>query len=75
MHLEKFLNTQSGKYIMSMLLGFGLATLFRTVCTGNKCILVKGPDIKDKIFKQGDKCQSFKYTPVSCNSNRRQVFL
>jgi len=38
MHLENFINSQSGKYIMSILLGFGLATLFRQICTGKDCL-------------------------------------
>ena len=32
MHLGKFVHTETGKYLMSILLGFGLASLFRTVC-------------------------------------------
>ena len=32
----KFLHTQTGKIVMSILLGFGLASLFRTVCKNTK---------------------------------------
>ena len=32
MELGKFFHTKTGKYIMSLLLGFGLATLFRKTC-------------------------------------------
>ena len=28
----KFVHTETGRRLMSMLLGFGLASLFRTVC-------------------------------------------
>ena len=34
----KFLHTQTGKIVMSILLGFGLASLFRTVCKNNNCL-------------------------------------
>jgi len=76
MHLTKFLHTQSGKYIMSVILGFGLATLFRTVCSGKNCVLSKAPplaDIQDKIFKHQDKC--FKFTPITtkCNISKNNV--
>ena len=51
-NLGKFVHTETGKIIMSILLGFGLASLFRTVCKGNNCILFRAPplaDFNDKI--------------------------
>ena len=42
MHLSKFLHTQSGKMLMSIILGFGLASLFRTVCKEKNCIIFTG---------------------------------
>ena len=76
MHLTRFLHTQSGKYIMSALLGFGLATLFRTVCKGKNCIVFKAPpmdEIEDKVYKHQDKC--YKFTPVTtkCDAQKRNV--
>ena len=76
MHLNKFLHTQSGRYIMSVILGFGLATLFRTVCEGKNCLIFKAPpmdEIKDKVFKHQDKC--YKFTPVTtkCDTNKKNV--
>ena len=32
LHLGKFVHSERGKIIMSILLGFGLASLFRKVC-------------------------------------------
>jgi hypothetical protein len=32
---------------MSILLGFGLATLFRTVCKGKNCVVVKAPEFEE----------------------------
>ena len=37
MYLDKFVHSQSGKYIMSIILGLGLATLFRQICSGKDC--------------------------------------
>ena len=76
MHLNKFLHTQSGKYIMSLLLGFGLATLFRTVCKDKNCILFKAPpldEIKDKIFKFENKCYKFTPTSTKCNADKKTI--
>jgi hypothetical protein len=76
MHLSKFVHTESGKYLMSIILGFGLATLFRTVCKGKNCLIVKAPpldEIEDKIYKHQGKC--YKFTPVTtkCDANKKNV--
>ena len=54
MHLGKFVHTETGKYMMSILLGFGLASLFRTVCKGKNCIIFHAApldQIEEKIYK------------------------
>ena len=37
MYLSKFVSSDTGKYVMSILLGLGLSTLFRSVCKGKQC--------------------------------------
>lgn len=73
---EKFIHTQTGKTLMSIILGFGLASLFRKVCKDRNCLMFHAPpldDFKDKIFKSNDKC--FKYNMIStkCSSNMKIV--
>ena len=75
-HLEKFVHTERGKILMSILLGFGLASLFRTVCKDKNCLIFHAPPLdkfQDKIYKNGDKC--FKYAPVAtkCSLNAKVV--
>ena len=75
-HFGKFLHTERGKMIMSILLGFGLASLFRTVCKGKNCLMFHAPpldEFKDKIYKNNGKC--VKYTPVAtkCSLNAKIV--
>jgi hypothetical protein len=75
-NLGKFVHTQTGKIMMSILLGFGLASLFRVVCKDKNCLIFHAPaldQIKDKIYKSNGKC--VKYNPVAtkCNSNMKIV--
>tara|TARA_B110000037_G_scaffold171240_1_gene194347 strand:- start:12186 stop:12401 length:216 start_codon:yes stop_codon:yes gene_type:complete len=70
--LNKLLENESVSIIISIILGLGLASLFRQVCKGNECIIIKGPSIKEvskKVYKIDDKC--YKYTPkaMPCSSN------
>ncbi len=72
----KFVHTQTGKTLMSLLLGFGLASLFRTVCKDKNCIVFNAPpleEVKEKIYKYDKKC--YKYTAVSskCDPNKKIV--
>jgi hypothetical protein len=76
MHLGKFVHTETGKYLMSILLGFGLASLFRTVCKDKQCLIFNAPhlnQIQDKIHKYDNKC--YKYVPEStkCNKNKKII--
>jgi len=75
-YLGRFVHTETGKIIMSILLGFGLASLFRTVCKDKDCLIFHAPPLdkfQDKIYKTGTKC--YKYTPVAtkCNVNAKIV--
>jgi hypothetical protein len=66
----KFVHTQTGKYLMSILLGFGLASLFRTVCKDKNCLIFHAPPLdqfKDKIYKSNGKC--VKYNPIASKCN------
>jgi hypothetical protein len=75
-YLGKFVHTETGKYIMSILLGLGLASLFRTVCKEKNCLIFHAPPlekIKDKIFKNNDKCVKYNAVPSKCSMNAKIV--
>ena len=67
------LNSDTGNIIISIIWGLGLSALFRKVCVGRNCIIIKGPNphkIKKQIYKFNNKC--YKYTPyiVNCDSEK-----
>jgi len=70
MNLGKFVHTQTGKTLMSILLGFGLASLFRIVCKNKDCLIFHAPpldQIKDKIYKINNKCVNYKPIATKCS--------
>jgi hypothetical protein len=76
MHLSKFVHSPSGKILMSVILGIGLASLFRIVCKDKNCILFKAPpldDIDGKVYKFNDKCYTYKTSAVKCDSHKKSV--
>jgi hypothetical protein len=72
----KFFHTETGKYVMSLLLGFGLASLFRNVCKDKNCIIFHAPpldQINDKIYKFDNKCYKYDTVQTKCNNNGRKI--
>ncbi len=70
MNINKLLNTKTGSIVVSIILGLGLAALFRRACKNNSCIVIKGPkmeDVNSFYYKINNEC--YKYKPVigECN--------
>jgi hypothetical protein len=76
-HLGKFLHTKTGRIIMSIILGFGLASLFRTICKNKNCVIFYAPpldEIKDKIYKKNDgKCIKYNLVATKCRNDLKIV--
>jgi hypothetical protein len=73
MHLEKFINSKTGKILSSIILGIGLATLFHSACKGKNCRLYYAPPLKeslDKTFSYNDKCYKYKTESVTCDAKK-----
>ena len=69
----KFLEKRSTVIIISIILGLGLATMFKKICKGNNCYVVQcsqDPDeIMSKIYKQpNEDCVKYVKVDVPCDS-------
>jgi len=76
MYVRRLIYGDVGKTVISIILGLGLATLFRKVCNDRNCIVFKAPNIKkiqNQIFKFQDKCYTFTESIEKCNNNRKIV--
>jgi hypothetical protein len=76
LHLSRFIHTENGKLIMSILLGFGLASLFRAICKDKDCLIFHAPpleEIKDKIYKHDNKCYKYTTKSTTCDKSKRIV--
>lgn len=78
MEFKRLLNSEYGIKLLSIILGLGLATLFRKVCKGRNCMVFKGPpmdEVKKTIYKKNDKCYRFTYDNVDCDTKRSIIEL
>lgn len=74
--MKKFMQSPYGKIVISIILGFGLSTLFRKSCSDKNCIEFKSPPldkINDQVYKYDEKCYLFKQHHSSCNPNKKTV--
>ena len=71
--LTKMMKTKTGRIFISILLGFGLASLFRKVCHDRKCIIYKNfspSDILNNTYQHKDKCYTYKTESTECNDRK-----
>jgi hypothetical protein len=78
MNIRNLLNTDIGVAIVSIVLGLGLASLFRKVCSDKNCIVFNGPiisEVTEKTYKNDDKCYKYEVFPSHCDKTKRIVDL
>jgi hypothetical protein len=76
MNLKRLLYTEFGQLLISIMLGLGLATIFREACEGKNCLIFNGPvinEIDGKIYKFGEYCHKYILNPVSCNKTKKII--
>lgn len=64
MFVKRVMTDKFGSVVISVILGLGLAALFRRVCNGDGCVIVKAPnakELKDHVYQIDKSC--YKYTP------------
>ena len=74
MNIKRLLYGPYSMYIISVILGLGLATIFRKACNKRNCIIHKAVPINiinKKIFKYNDKCYRFKASAVTCDKDKQ----
>ncbi len=74
--IKKIFMSDFGGILISILLGFGLASLFRKTCKGKECIVFKGPpleEVKDQIYEHEKDCYVFNEHSIKCGNKEKSV--
>ena len=67
--LEKILKSPGFNMGFSFLLGLGLVALFRPICHGDKCRILKAPpadEMNKSTYQIGSKCYQFRTKTMEC---------
>ena len=70
------IHTTNGQYIISFILGMGIASLFRKICKDRNCLVFKAPDFDEvakNVYTYDNKCYSFTKNSVTCGKVEREI--
>ena len=76
MYLTRLVQNKFGRYLISIMLGLGLASLFRRFCKNKKCLVFVPPQmktLKDDIYKHNGKCYKYRSESVKCDKTKTLV--
>jgi hypothetical protein len=76
LNITNLIRSGTGRVIISVILGIGLATLFQTVCKNKNCITFNGPVISEvdgKIYEFADLCYKYELKTTHCDANKQIV--
>lgn len=67
----KFFETAQFRFFFSFIIGVGIMSLFRPLCKGTDCQVIKAPpttEVEKTTYKIGNKCYQFKTHTLECPS-------
>lgn len=77
--ISEALSDPTARMMVSCILGFGLASLFRRICTSNTCLHIKGPNpkhVQNYRYKTGPgshgECYTYSQIPVDCSTGQKK---
>jgi hypothetical protein len=74
MKIKKFIGSERGVFILSIVLGLGLACIFKMSCDSNNCIVYKAPDYDEKkIIRYNNKCYEPNENMVTCDTTKEII--
>jgi hypothetical protein len=65
----KFFETPQFHFFFSFIIGVAIMSLFRPLCKGNDCQIIKAPpptEVEKTTYKIGNKCYQFKTNTTEC---------
>ena len=70
------MHTKFGKYLISVLLGLGLASIFRRSCRDHKCLVFRAPplrEVTEGAYQHGAKCYRYTTHTETCSTAKDDI--
>lgn len=75
---RQLLNSDVGKILISILFALGLASVFRSSCKEDSCIVRKVPnryDMQNTLYKDQDECYRVKIRETDCDNDKKSYII
>jgi hypothetical protein len=76
MFLQRVIHSEFGQYMIAIILGLGLASLFRPACNGENCyefIGAPNKEVEKSVYKFDDECYQFQPKATTCQKQRKTL--
>lgn len=75
LQIEKFFKSKEGIKIFSVLLGLGVAGLFKMSCDSRSCLVFKGPEFNEdnKTIRYNGKCYNVQEKMMDCKDKTKDT--
>ncbi len=76
MNIRRLIYSKFGRYLISFILGMGLASLFRRACRDRNCLKFVAPPfnkIDKQIFQYNNKCYLFEQGAATCSKTKKII--
>lgn len=76
-NISNIIRTENGKAFISIILGIGLASLFRKSCSEKNCYNFRAPpqdDVEDTVYRHDNSCYNFITETRPCKNNKQVSF-
>jgi hypothetical protein len=64
-----YIENKNVAFLLSCVIGFGLAALLRPMCKGPDCVILRGPPVskvRNAVYQFGSKCHEFEPKTIKC---------
>lgn len=69
--LDKLEDSRGARIFVSLVLGLGIASLFRLTCVGGQCQVIRGPNLEEvhrHVYRIDNQCYKYSTVPAKCTS-------
>ena len=76
-NIIKSMHTKYGQVVISIILGLGLASIFRRTCHDEDCYKFQSPktsEVESTTYLHGGSCYKFKAETKNCESKKHVTF-
>lgn len=75
LRLDKFIQSSEGMKLFSIMLGLGIAGLFKMSCDSRSCLVYKGPEFEDdkKVVKYNETCYQVREKMIDCKNKKGEL--